>query len=131
MKILQVGQEELPQAARIYRESWQVSHQEIGSPAFLRSRDDGVCQAYLTKLLEEGKVLYWIWDPEPVGLVAVGGGQKITAPLRCMKSMDSGVWEASSLSHGISAAGGVSNPVGPAKPLLGDGDGDINMEKMQ
>lgn len=75
VKILPVGQEELPQAARIYRESWRASHEEICSPAFLQSRDDTVCQAYLTKLLDEGKVLYWIWDPEPVGLVAVGGGQ--------------------------------------------------------
>lgn len=75
VRILPVGQEGLPQAAWIYRESWRESHREVCSPAFLQSRDDSVCQAYLTRLLEEGKVLYWVWDPEPVGIVAVGSGQ--------------------------------------------------------
>ena len=70
MKIALVTEDFFEPAAQVYARSWRESHRDVCSPAFLESRD---CAAYLRTGMERGKRLFLLWDPEPVGLIAVMG----------------------------------------------------------
>lgn len=68
MTIQPVTGENFPQAAGTHTLSWRASHRHICSPEFLSRRD---CAGYLRRWMEEGKRLFLLLNPEPVGIVSI------------------------------------------------------------
>ncbi len=72
MKILPVNDENFPLAAEVYGLSWRESHRHICSPEFLTRRD---CAGYLRRGMRDGKQLFLLLNPEPVGIVSILGDE--------------------------------------------------------
>lgn len=68
MKITPVTKRNFPQAAQVYRVSWQESHKDICSPEFVKNRD---CDDYLRQRVNG---LYLLSDGEPAGVIRVHEG---------------------------------------------------------
>lgn len=73
MKITQVNAQTLPIAGWIHSMSWQASHREFCTGAFLASHTPTAQMAYLQGLQEQGKQVYLLEDSCPVGIVSVDG----------------------------------------------------------
>ena len=71
MEIRPVLERDLPAAAEIHAAAWRESHREICSPEFVEAHTAQRQERYLREELSRGKALYWLLDPEPVGLVSL------------------------------------------------------------
>ena len=71
MQILPVDAHSLSHAAHIYSEAWKQSHREICSAEFVALHDTTRQMRYLQDEMDAGKLLYLLYDPEPVGIVSV------------------------------------------------------------
>lgn len=69
--ILPVTEENLISAAEVHAASWQDSHKSFCSPSFVAEHTVQRQSAYLRGELAQGKRLWLLLDPEPVGLVSV------------------------------------------------------------
>lgn len=68
MNILPVTEENFPDAAAVYTLSWRESHQGICTEEFLCRRDSA---GHLRRCMDEGKRLFILTDPGPVGVVCI------------------------------------------------------------
>lgn len=73
LRIVPVTEETLPLAGRIHSESWQESHRAFCTEAFLLRHSVEAQTGYLRREVLEGKRLYMLLTPEPVGIVSVLG----------------------------------------------------------
>lgn len=73
MKIIPVNEMNLAGAAAVHAASWRESHREICSPEFVAAHTTQRQMDYLRKELEQGKQVFLLLDPEPVGVVSVHG----------------------------------------------------------
>ena len=73
MEIVPVDEKNLADAAFVHAESWRASHREICSPEFVAAHTTLRQTEYLRGELAQGKQLFLLRDPEPVGVVSVWG----------------------------------------------------------
>ena len=73
MKIIPVNEMNLAGAAAVHAASWRESHREICSLEFVAAHTTQRQMDYLRKELEQGKQVFLLLDPEPVGVVSVHG----------------------------------------------------------
>lgn len=71
--IKSVTPEDMMAAAYIHSESWQQSHRDICTPAFLALHTPEHQRNYLESEIEKGAKLYMLTDQKPVGIVTVWG----------------------------------------------------------
>lgn len=72
-RIVPVTQEELPLAGFIHSESWRASHKDFCTEDFLARHSPEAQTAYLRGEMAQGKRLFFLRCPEPVGIVTVWG----------------------------------------------------------
>ena len=73
IRIVPVTEQMLPLAGRIHSESWQESHRSFCTEEFLQRHSAGAQTEYLRREVAQGKRLYLLLAPEPVGIVTVWG----------------------------------------------------------
>lgn len=71
MKIQQVGEEQIPVAAKIHALSWKESHQSFCSKEFIEIHTIEHQMQYLKSEMQKGKELYVLQDIRPIGIVSI------------------------------------------------------------
>ena len=73
IRIVPVTEETLPDAGFIHSESWKESHRSFCTKEFVQRHSQSAQTEYLRREMEEGKEVYLLLTPEPVGIVSVWG----------------------------------------------------------
>ena len=73
MHIIEVTDDDLPQAGRIHSESWKESHRSFCTAEFVEKHSPDAQTEYLRREMAAGKRVWMLMDESPVGLVSVQG----------------------------------------------------------
>ena len=73
IRIVPVTEENVSAAGSIYAECWQESHRSFCTEAFVQRHSRPAQTEYLRREMAEGKRVFLLLTPEPVGIVSVRG----------------------------------------------------------